>query len=231
MKKQKKNRKSVVENLKLLQYSLIAKLQAVLFIILIGSSPIFATTKEENLSDEFFNAAMNLPTDESTAVPVQVAESSANSAQSGGSFMQPVIDVFNNLTDTLQNFGSSISIQIEKLIGHNPFLSKLLVVLILVFVCIIIIIFLAFIAKKIISKTNNLQVSNADCKEENYEEKNASINQSSKNISDTAGDLSIPEQEENTIINDNSLGLNLSKKLTSPLTVEDAVKIFLKITE
>lgn len=231
MKKQKKNRKSVVENLKLLQYSLIAKLQAVLFIVLIGSSPIFATTKEENLSDEFFNAAMNLPTDETTAVPVQVAESSANSAQSGGSFMQPVIDVFNNLTDTLQNFGSSISIQIEKLIGHNPFLSKLLVVLILVFVCIIIIIFLAFLAKKIISKTNNLQVSNADCKEENYEEKNASINQSSKNISDTAGDLSIPEQEENTIINDNSLGLNLSKKLTSPLTVEDAVKIFLKITE
>ena len=233
MKKQKKNRKSVAENRKLQQYSLIEKAKTALFILFIGCNPIFAATKEENLSDEFFNAAMKLPTDETTAAPVQAPDVATNSAASNSNFMQPVIDVFNKSVEGMQSFGTSLSSQIEKLIGHNPFLSKLLVALILVVVSIVVIVILALIAKKIISKNNNKNtVSNTEFsdEEEDYEEVIEDADEfPDEGFAQTANNQAQAETE-NTSEAQNVVNYS-AKILTSPTTVDDAMKMFLKITE
>lgn len=234
MKKQKKNRKDVAENLKPQQYSLIERVQTAIFLLLIGCNPIFAATKEENLSDEFFNAAMNLPTDETTAVSVQASDVATNAAANNSNFMQPVSDAFNKSVEAMQSFGTSLSSQIEKLIGHNPFLSKLLVALILVVVSIVVIVILALIAKKIISKNNNkntiFNTNSSDVEDDDFEE----VIEDSDEFPDEGFAQTVNNQAQtetdNTSETQNTVNYS-AKILTSPTTVDDAMKMFLKITE
>lgn len=231
MKKQKKNRKNVDVNQKLSQYSLFEKFQMTLLLFLIGCNPIFATTKEENLSDEFFNAAMNLPTDETTAAPLQAPDVATNAAANNSNFMQPVIDAFNKSVEGMQTFGSSISSQIEKLIGHNPFLSKLLVVLILVVVSIIVIVILALIAKKVMTN-KNVVVDSVDGNEEDFEEYEEEVEQDSFDEQATiSAENNVVSDSQNKVELKRAGDSNSSKILTSPTTVDDAMKMFLKITE
>lgn len=135
----------------------------------------FAVPKEENLSDEIFNAAMQVETskdnynDIANVVDSQAAGNAAeqiDTAVSGN-------NILDNAVNGLQNVGSSIGDNMDVVTGGNLLVTKLLVVFVLVFVSICIIVVLILLAKKFVFKktTNPFVAATAkDTKDMNLDE-------------------------------------------------------------
>lgn len=122
----------------------------------------FAIQKEENLSDEIFNAAMQVEASAdnyngiANAVDSQTAGNAAEQIETAASGN----NILHNAVNGLQNVGSSLGDNMDAVTGSNPLVTKLLVVFVLVFISICIIVVLILLAKKFVfKKTANPFVS------------------------------------------------------------------------
>ena len=125
----------------------------------------FAVSKEENLSDEIFNAAMQVQSssDDYNSITNVVDSQAASNAAEQIDTTVAGNNVLHNAVNGLQNIGSSLCDNINTVTGNNPLVTKLLVVFILVFISICIIIVLILLAKKFVfKKTVNPFVTTKD---------------------------------------------------------------------
>lgn len=132
----------------------------------------FAVPQEENLSDEIFDAAMQVEgaadkyNDITNVVDSQPVEQIGDEAISAGN------NVLHNAVNGLQNVGSSIGDNMDAVTGGNPLFTKLLVVFVLVFISICIIVILILLARKFVFKktTNPFVSANNMSTDEDFDE-------------------------------------------------------------
>lgn len=141
---------------------------------------------QENLSDEFFAAAMQVESPEkynginADAINLVKTAGSSSTEQAmaaeqvgeetmlaGNNLLHNIKSVIQQSNDGLKDFGSSIGGNIGSFTGENPFITKLLVVFILVAISILIIVVLVLFAKKFVFKKKNLSPFDTD---EDYDE-------------------------------------------------------------
>ncbi len=143
-------------------------------IVWLKCSYVFAASKEENLSDEFFNAAMQVEAKDSplsvdataqTQTAAGKATEQAMAAEqvgdeamlSGNNVLDNIKEFLKHGAEKLQDVGNSIGHSLQNLTGGNPLITKLLVALILVVISIVIVVVLIVIAKKFIFKKKNME--------------------------------------------------------------------------
>jgi len=229
-------------------------------------SPAFAETKEENLSDEFFNAAMqiNVPNDETSSglavnagnvaeqnmAAEQVGEETMNA---GTNVLLSIKDWLEKMTDKLQDFGNSIGNQIGNHTGSNPVITKLLVALVLVAVSVVIIVVMVLIAKKFIFKKQNVRQFASDEEDEydeddedddeyeeyeddeddqEYDEYGEPITQAQKQPENQPQKQPQRQPQEQKAQNiQNEMSNPQPRSVSAPKTMDEAIKIFLQVTE
>ena len=228
--------------------------------------PAFAETKEENLSDEFFNAAMqiNVPSDETSSglavnagnvaeqnmAAEQVGEETMNA---GTNVLLSIKDWLEKTTDKLQDFGNSIGNQIGNHTGSNPVITKLLVALVLVAVSVVIIVVMVLIAKKFIFKKQNVRQFASDEEDEydeydedddgyeeyedgeddqEYDEYGEPITQAQKQPENQPQKQPQRQSQEQKVQNtQNEMSNPQPRSVSAPKTMDEAIKIFLQVTE
>lgn len=228
--------------------------------------PAFAETKEENLSDEFFNAAMqiNVPSDETSSglavnagnvaeqnmAAEQVGEETMNA---GTNVLLSIKDWLEKTTDKLQDFGNSIGNQIGNHTGSNPVITKLLVALVLVAVSVVIIVVMVLIAKKFIFKKQNVRQFASDEEDEydeydedddeyeeyedgeddqEYDEYGEPITQAQKQPENQPQKQPQRQSQEQKVQNtQNEVSNPQPRSVSAPKTMDEAIKIFLQVTE
>ena len=171
------NLKQKLNNIKELKWTI---LSAIVF--LQTCCYAFATEKTENLSDEIFNAALQveaadkyngITTEAAKAVDTAVKGNAAEQAMaaeqvgeetisSGNHVIQSIKNLVHHSTDSLKDMGSSLDGSVGAATGNNAFLTKLIVVFILVAISIVIIVAIILIAKKFVFKKSNLTEFAAD---------------------------------------------------------------------
>lgn len=196
---------------------------------------------------DFFEAAegITLPTDETatgTTAP-QTAESAAEQAQHGASFVDSAKEFFANLggniqhgtqgfVEKLQDFGNFIGEKLNVLTGGNPLVSKIAVALVLVLISIVIIVVLVLIAKKFVHKTqaNPFQSQPFGSPDDNDFEPMSDNN----NIQDD-GSFVPADNGDGTVDVGNQASQKVAseeqKTLSSPTDITGAMKNFLNVTE
>lgn len=149
----RKNLKNVAENLKQKLNKIIKNL-SYSAISLFYANCTFAVPKEENLSDEIFNAAMQVESsgDKYNGITNVIDSQSVGNAAEQIETATSGNNVLNNAVNGLQNVGSSLGDNMDAVTGGNPLITKLLVVFILVFISIFIIIVLILLARKFVFK-------------------------------------------------------------------------------
>lgn len=231
--------------------------------------PAFAETKEENLSDEFFNAAMqiNVPSDETSSglavnagnvaeqnmAAEQVGEETMNA---GTNVLLSIKDWLEKTTDKLQDFGNSIGNQIGNHTDSNPVITKLLVALVLVAVSVVIIVVMVLIAKKFIFKKQNVRQFASDEEDEydeydeydedddeyeeyedgeddqEYDEYGEPITQAQKQPENQPQKQPQRQSQEQKVQNtQNEVSNPQPRSVSAPKTMDEAIKIFLQVTE
>ncbi len=140
-----------------------------------------AETSEDNLTEEFFNAAMELDANTEPAADAAKTQAASKAAEqsmaaeqvgenamtSGNNVLHTVKDFLMNLVDKIQTAGSEISSKLGDVFGTNPVISKIILGVILALASVVVIVVFVLIAKKFVFKKKNLQAFD---EEEEYED-------------------------------------------------------------
>ena len=194
-------------------------------------------------TDEFIQDALqvNLPENaenaENLAETDMAAEQLEDVAANAGS------NIFVSFKDHLQDFGNSIGHHLEKITGGNPFITKLLVGLVLVLISIVVIVVLVLIAKKFVFKnktsaSKNLfeqkRTENSDDEEE-YEE----YEEEYEEVEDDDSETEQQPQQQTTAAKEQpsvpstpkTMNIDLPIDEDEPESIQDAITKFLSVTE
>lgn len=182
----------------------------------------------------------------------QVGENTMNA---GTNVLLTIKEWMEKTATNLQDFATNIGTQIEQHTGSNPLVTKLLVIFALVFVSIIVIVIMILIAKKFFFKPKNqnpfnnhaTEIDSEDSIEEETEEYDEDDEFDESQFED---DEPIPDEYEDDEYDDSyqevasqeseqkqTEPIQINKKLTqkvsitTPQTIDEAIKNFLSITE
>ena len=122
-------------------------------------------------TDEFIQDALQVEVPEQAAT---TAEQNMAAEQVGEETINAGNNVLHTIKDSLQNFGDLIGENLEKITGGNPFITKILVALVLVVISVFVITILVLIAKKFVFKANkNANIKNNKKIKQNKKQVNA----------------------------------------------------------
>ena len=220
---------------------------------MIGNSA-FSQIKEENLTDEFFNAAINLETaaentaettsatEQATQQAAQIVENIAETAATRENAVKTNMadtlkETLHAVVDKIQHAGNLISEKISALTHGNPLITKLLVISVLVLVSIAVIIVLVLIAKKFVFKKQAIQQIAPEAEDNDDEFDTSKFDDDIEPVVQDDDDdeievtpVSQVEETQPQSIKNEPASIK-SDTIKTPKTLDEAIKNFIKITE
>lgn len=200
-------------------------------ISLFSALPVFA----ENEENDFFDPLNNIPGDtvETPVNPTEqqmAAEQVGNKAMdAGNNVLVSIKTFFENCSHKLQEYGHLLSGHLEKLTGGNPLVTKLIVCLILVLISVVVIVILVLIAKFFVFKKKKTNIFQSHEMAQGEDDEFDDLEDDEE--IETENQKNIPPSRNNASAMNNNNDLTVSVSSDEPQNMQEAIRLFLQVTD